>query len=193
MLEILNRVEAALLPMLDNESAWESLNINYHRPFVERLWLPMRVDDQRIRVHLHRIYPCQSQDVLFHPHPWPSAMRIVRGAYEMGIGVERDYNVPPTVSTRIVGQRGMAYEMLDPNVWHYVRPLSNANVLALMVTGEPWPADVVRSNPNPPKAKLGELGPTQIKQILSLFKGFYQLRAKELISLLDDRGEPQCT
>jgi hypothetical protein len=174
MLDILQRVENALLPMLENRSAWSSLNINYHRPFVERLWLPMKVDDQSVRVNLHLIQPCNPQDVLFHPHPWPAAMRILRGTYEMGVGVGK-YGAPD-VSMRIVGQRGTAYEMTDPNAWHYVRPLDMSNVLSLMVTGTPWPEEIVQSNPSPPKGRLGELREDRVTHILNLFKLFYKSR-----------------
>jgi hypothetical protein len=180
MLEILKRVERALMPMLENEAAWQTLNITYARPFVERLWLSMSVDGKPIRVNLHRIHPCQPEDVFFHPHSWPSAMRILRGEYEMGIGMTDELlpQAVPQVSMRVVGQRGFAYEMTDPNVWHYVKPLGMANVLSLMITGEPYPDGDRVLHPSPPKAKNGPLTEAQKKHILALFKGFYKPRGE---------------
>ena len=187
MLEILKRIENALLPMLENADAWTSVYVNYHRPFIERLWLPMKVDETHVRVNLHCVHPCTEADALFHPHPWPTAMRVIRGQYEMGMGVQLPLpeaptdgeNTPPPVSTRIVGQRGMAYEMTDPNIWHYIRPSGTGNVLTLMVSGEPWPEDVVRPNPSPPTAVLGPLRDEQVTHLLALFRGFFQRRQIE--------------
>ena len=73
----------------------------------------------------------------------------------------------------------MAYEMTDPNIWHYIRPSGTGNVLTLMVSGEPWPEDVVRPNPSPPTAVLGPLRDEQVTHLLALFRGFFQRRQIE--------------
>src|SRR5262249_46599352 len=82
MLEILAAVEKDLPRMLLDEAAWAGLFIDYPPPTVERLWRPWR----DYRVSLHRIFPCATGEALFHPHPWPSAMRILAGEYEMAVG-----------------------------------------------------------------------------------------------------------
>jgi hypothetical protein len=85
MLEILASVESELPRLLLDESAWSGLLIDYHPPTVERLWMGW----QGHRVSLHRIHPCGPGQALFHPHPWPSAMRILSGEYEMAVGYGR--------------------------------------------------------------------------------------------------------
>src|SRR5262249_49786382 len=40
MLDILSQLEQALPEMLLDESIWRSLYVDYHPPFVERLWAP---------------------------------------------------------------------------------------------------------------------------------------------------------
>ena len=171
MLETLNRVKEALYPMLQDADLWESLDINYHPPFVERLWLEMHLDDKPLRVNLHRIHPCRVEDALFHPHPWPSAMHIYQGEYEMGIGVGEQ--VPaPLEAMKMVGQAGTSYSMTHPDAWHYVRALGSP-VYTLMITGMPWPKCVRRPNPSPPKKKLGPLPEERRRELLSTFRGFH--------------------
>jgi hypothetical protein len=136
MLDVLARLEAELPALLADEASWHSLDINYHPPFVERLWRGWGA----YRVSLHRIMPCEPSDALFHPHPWPSAMRILDGTYEMAVGYGAG-SQPPPIASRIVavpGQGGdVRYEMTDPDAWHYVRPIGGP-AMTIMVTGTPW-------------------------------------------------------
>src|SRR5258708_7914389 len=73
MLEVLRRAEADLPRLLQEESRWTSLFIDYHPPTVERLWCAWG----DYRLSLHRIHPCEAGAALFHTHLWPSAMRIL--------------------------------------------------------------------------------------------------------------------
>ena len=82
MLDVLEAVEQKLPELLRDEAGWNSLFIDYHPPTVERLWRTWG----EYRVSLHRIHPCERGTALFHPHPWPSAMRILSGEYEMAVG-----------------------------------------------------------------------------------------------------------
>ncbi len=114
----------------ESDHLWESLDVNYEPPRVERLW--RKFGD--FRIYLHRIHPCEK--ALFHPHPWPSAVEVLSGAYEMGIGYGAGPEAPPTAATAIL-RKGSSYEMIDPNGWHYVRPFGDPS-LSIMVTGKPW-------------------------------------------------------
>ncbi len=138
MLDVLARLEAELPALLADDARWNSLDINYHPPVVERLWMPWG----EYRVSLHRIHPCAPSDALFHPHPWPSAMRILDGRYEMAIGYGTGTTAPP-IAARIIAGTDVRYEMTDPDAWHYVRPLDRP-AMTIMVTGKPWP------RPTPP-------------------------------------------
>ena len=125
-------MESRLPALLAEKSAWKSVFVDYHPPFVERLW--RQVGDYRL--YLHRIYPCEKAQALFHPHPWPSAMRILEGRYEMAVGYGQGMSEPPVAATVVMAQ-GSSYEMVDPDGWHSVRPLDGPT-LSLMVTGMPW-------------------------------------------------------
>jgi hypothetical protein len=162
MLDLLRAVESALPVLLRDEAYWKSVYIDYHPPTVERLWLPWR----DYRVCLHRIHPCAPGEALFHPHPWPSAMRILYGEYEMAVGYGKGES-PPPIAALMIAAGEFRYEMTDPDAWHYVRPLRDPT-LSLMITGKPW----ARSAPTPSKI-LQPLRPEQCAGIFAFFRERY--------------------
>ena len=132
VLEILETVEQALPSLLETLDGWNTLNIDYHPPHVERVvrhW-------GDYYINLHRIYPCESSEALFHPHPWPSAIHILSGVYEMAVGYGAG-DQPPPFAARMIASGDLKYEMTDRNAWHYVRPINQA-AMTIMVTGKRW-------------------------------------------------------
>jgi hypothetical protein len=162
MMEILIAVEKDLPRMLLDEDAWTGVLVDYHPPMVERLWT--RWGD--CRVYLHRIFPCGPGEALFHPHPWPSAMRILAGEYEMAVGYGKGEEFPP-VAARMIARDDFLYEMTDPDAWHYVRPIGGPT-LSLMVTGKPWGRPAPRSS-----KPLVPLTDDQRSELFRLFRERY--------------------
>src|SRR5512135_336441 len=163
MLDVLARLEAELPALLLDDDRWQSLDINYHPPFVERLWTSWN----DYRVSLHRIYPCTEADALFHPHPWPSAMRILDGRYEMAIGYGSG-STPPPIAARFIASADVRYEMTDPDAWHYVRPI-DWPAMTIMVTGKPWKRE------SPPVGRtLQPLDPARRAELMSWFRKKYE-------------------
>ena len=144
MLEGLHQVEAVLPELLANQQldSWESLDIDYEPPRVERLWR----QHGDFRIYLHRIHPCAQ--ALYHPHPWPSAIRILSGEYEMGLGFSEEL-LPQNLMAadrevaRATLVAGASYEMVHPFGWHAVKPLKRPS-LSLMVTAKPWDPPVFK-------------------------------------------------
>jgi hypothetical protein len=162
MFEVLQEVESELPALLRDDSLWKSVFIDYHPPTVERLWLPWR----DYRVCLHRIHPCAPGEALFHPHPWPSVMRILSGEYEMAVGYGQGES-PPPVAALMIAAGDFRYEMTDPDAWHYVRPL-RLPTMSLMITGRPW------ARPAPTASKqLRPLRPEQCADIFAFFRERY--------------------
>ena len=122
------------------------------------------------RVSLHRIHPCAAGEALFHPHPWPSAMHLLTGEYEMAVGYGTG-ETPPPVAALIVARGDFRYEMTDRDAWHYVRPLGGPT-LSVMVTGQPWDRPAPRSS-NP----LAPLTDAQRAELFDLFRKHYPLQA----------------
>jgi hypothetical protein len=162
MMDILAAVEQDLPRLLLDEQSWNSVLVNYHPPIVERLW--QRWGDYRIS--LHRIFPCAPGEALFHPHPWPSAMRILAGEYEMAVGYGKGETAPP-VAALMITRGDFLYEMTDPDAWHYVRPIGGPT-LSLMVTGKPWGRPSPRSST--PLVALTDL---QRAELFRLFRERY--------------------
>ena len=178
MLEMLRRAEMALIgparygevSALLADDGWNTLDVNYEPPRVERLWK----DFEDGRLYLHRIYPCEK--ALYHPHPWPSAVKIVTGSYEMAVGYQTRVPTggsqpePPPFASLQVLTKGSTYEMIRPDGWHYVKPLGGTSY-SIMVTGPKWegvwsPKANHKLEPVKPEAKL---------EILKAFQAFYGL------------------
>ena len=162
LLDALARAEVRLRDdLLDESEDWSTLNIDYEPPRVERLW---RQHEAGFRICLHRIHPCER--ALFHPHPWPSAIKILSGTYEMGVGFGSGQDVPKEAAT-IRLTAGATYEMIEPDGWHYVRPIGEPS-LSLMVTGLPWE----RWSPHP-QGKLEGLPAKERDKLLDIFRAVY--------------------
>lgn len=164
MLQILRDIEEQMPNFLKIES-WRSLYIDYDYPYVERVYL----DWEEYRINLHIIHPIpEGQVPYYHPHPWPSACRILRNAYRMRLGLEVEPDHVVDVSN-LVMSRNSAYEMVFPNTWHAIEPLNNVNVPSLMITGKPYGIVI----PNQAGHQLKELSQERVESILELFRYLY--------------------
>ena len=160
MLEHLTVVEGELPALLAEAESWKSLHIDYYPPVVERVWRPWR----DLRLSLHRIHPCGPGEALLHPHPWPSAVLIIAGEYEMGVTYGAGSS-PPPLGARIVLGPGARYDMTEPDAWHYVRPLGQPS-LSIMITGTPWS----RAMPVEPNQPLNSMTDPDKKDLITAFR-----------------------
>jgi hypothetical protein len=133
MLDILHAAEKDLPRLLASAEGWRSYKLDDHLPFVDRMLREYRDG----KLYLHRIHACAAGVALYHPHPWPSAMRILEGTYEMVLGHGAGDRAPPPVAARLIASGAFEYEMTDPNAWHSVRPIG-APAMTVMVTGPRW-------------------------------------------------------
>lgn len=162
MLELLHQAEKEL-PKLLEQDGWNSVDVTYHDPRVERVWRQWGEN----RINLHVIHPCKESDALFHPHPWPSAMRIVHGTYQMAVGYGEGTKLPPT-ACKVVLSAGSSYEMTNKDGWHAVYAL-HLPCYTVMISGKPWN----REMPEEPMEKQGTLSQLRVSGILNLFRCFY--------------------
>jgi hypothetical protein len=154
-------IEALLSRMRAGELEFHSLKIRYETPHVDRIWVPL---EDGSRLNFHRIYPCEKP--LLHPHPWPSAVMVVSGSYEMEMGFANpDLLVTPPVAATVLMKPGSSYEMTHPWGWHSVRPLKGPS-LSYMITGKPWPSDFDHPGKDVEHEKLDSL---EIKMLLDEF------------------------
>jgi hypothetical protein len=162
---------------LKTPDVWDSLDIDYHPPRVERVWL----EYGEMRLSLHVIHPCDADEAILHPHPWKSAMYVlpIGGTYEHGLGFideqrEEVFGEMELVKYNeiISTQQYMGdvyYEMLNPNGIHYVRPLNDV-VYSIMLSGPViWP-----ENKTSVDKELKPLAPERKTEILQTFKHFFE-------------------
>jgi hypothetical protein len=164
MLKVLAGYVRNLGKELGNYSQWKGLHISYEKPFVDRVYTD---HSNGIRLSLHTIHPCERGEPFLHPHPWPSAIFIVEGAYEMEIGYSPDLVFPEIVSTQIL-TAGSCYEMVNPNTWHSVRPIGSHSK-SIMVNGPKWDRPMPKL-PDKPQATMPE---RTIHSILIDFKRWH--------------------
>lgn len=143
-------------------SKFNTVFVNYEKPYVERMWFQL---DEEHRVFLHHVLPCEPSEALYHPHPWPSIVQVLDagGGYEHGVGFQTDQqslNVAPPVSMLQYMEPGsvFSYEMPDPYTWHYVS-VRDYGSWSLMVTGRPFN----NASSRPPVPKMGPLSLETVK------------------------------
>lgn len=160
MIDLFEPLRVELPDLIRDAAGWDSLDITYRPPRVQRLWRTWR----GYRVNLHCIEACD--DPFYHPHPWPCAIWTVRGRQEVGFGFGKGTE-PPPVASRVVLGAGSFYEMTEFDAWHYVK-VTSGPMLSVMITGAPWG----RKMPDEPKIKLSSLHPDHKADLL---RAFYDL------------------
>lgn len=131
-------VDNDLRDLLRQPFLWKSKKIRYETPHVDRVWMQL---DDTTRLFVHRIHPCEV--ALSHPHPWPSAVLLLSGSYEMGIAHGHPQGDPffpgavPPLAAIVDVHAPSGYEMTHPWGWHYVKP--REVVYSVMLTGRPFP------------------------------------------------------
>lgn len=156
---------------LNSPHMWNTLDIDYHPPRVERLW---RNFDE-LRIFLHVIHPCTTEEALMHPHPWESAIRVlpIGGQYEHGIGYRIIHDTHSIPSEDIVCKQiitgEMYYEMMSPNGIHYVRPIGVPSY-SIMITGP----KIWEDNGTEVTKELGPLSEERKIEILQTFKTYFE-------------------
>lgn len=167
MIENLKQIEdKMLLDLLVQPEKWNTLLINYYPPTVERCWIQLG----NYRLLLHFIHECKPEEALFHTHRYPSAMHVLNGKYEMGLGFGAG-TVPPEKMATILFENGGYYDMTHIDGWHYVRPIGGP-CATVMLTGKMWDREeTVKDYP-----KLGPLTEQKKLIILKWFEEYYRNR-----------------
>ena len=135
-LTLLNELNTIIehLPSYLSKKGWESLLITKHPPVIHRLSLQTNEDRA---LYLHKLHYCGDKTHAYmHSHPWPCAVHVVQGGYEMGVGFSKDLADSPDAlyTTRVYA--GHSYEMNSADVWHYTKPIGDT--YSIMLVGRRW-------------------------------------------------------
>lgn len=182
MLKKLEEVLHRLPSMFSKTEIWQSLVINKRKPTTYRVFTTL---DCGSRVCLHRFLPCDTHEAFYHPHPWPAAFLLLRGAYQMKLGyaVHGSQDLKPVDVSELLLTTGSRYEIVDPDTWHSVAPL--CETYTIMVNDAPWDADHVSDGVRTTKGKdLDSLSTEELEQSLNMFSYLlttYQLQFQHLV------------
>lgn len=166
MLPILEQAERELPALLMVREDWRSLPVDDEQPHVERLWMPY--GEGRLLLHVIHAAPASRCTIRTRGR---SAMRILDGWYETAYGHGPPAGPPPPKGEAKVVGAWYRYEMVNPEAWHYVRPVGGAAV-TVMVTGKPW-----RVPGNRKGRGLGPLPDERAAEILRIFRSHYPKKA----------------
>lgn len=150
MIEFLKEIERDVIIDILKEpiEKFKTILIDYEHPYVERLQYDL---EDGYKLSFHNIHPCESPQSLYHPHPWPSAIHVLRGNYEMGIAYSENEEHYKQVNAtgifnddiklnevcKISTYSDFYYEMVNRNGWHYVRPIE-CESMSVMLMGPKW-------------------------------------------------------
>lgn len=123
--------------LVEDRSLWDTLCINRRKPHTYRVWTMLPSGH---RLSLHRFDACATHEAFSHPHPWPGAFVILKGAYTMPVGFSPDRVSPADDVARFILRAGSAYEITNPLTWHSVIPLEET--FTVMLNGTPFTEDV---------------------------------------------------
>lgn len=170
MLNILSSTEKYLSEWLLHPDKWASLLIDHEEPILERLWRRITFNRHPYRLCLHRLRAAHQQaESFYHNHPWPLAVKVIAGSYEMIYG----FGEKPSQTTKIILKAGDAYEMIDPQMGHAIKPLVD-NSLTLMLIGSSW-----SKSRESLTTTFKPLAPSKKDKILKLFQNFYSFKQPE--------------
>lgn len=178
MLDKLKEIEKTeLRDLLNDSDNWNTLDVDYTPPRVERLW--MQYDDEH-RLLIHKIHPCTKEEALFHPHPWKSAVHVlpIGGSYGHSVGTIIHPNVDNQIYCEMEVHGEMYYEMLNMDSCHSVRPIGFP-VYTVMLIGKPIWKDNVEHKQRVTDVKPDNLKPLtekEKKELLHVVFHHFQFR-----------------
>gem|GEM_PF-1555349 len=165
MRSVLQQVEGVLPELLDDERGWSGLKIvragtlsRLHRRF-----------GNGFRVFLHRVDPCFEGQPFYHYHQWPMIVKVLEGAYEMGIGAAGGSEAPSIICAIKEIRAPFQYEMPNKNGWHYTRALGDQPTWSLAIIGEPWD----RPQPYGATPEVEDVLLEEKRAMLAKFRSFY--------------------
>jgi hypothetical protein len=134
-----------LLPQLLEKEEWFGRRAINNNPIIDRIYCTV----DGIRVCLHMMYPCETDETMWHSHGWESYIELVGGEQQVGFALDkmdhhkRGITIVPTsvagvdspwVQEAITLESGQSYSMPVNAGWHYVRPIKGPS-FSIMVNG----------------------------------------------------------
>jgi hypothetical protein len=171
MLQVLNN-HIKLIPDLIrfNRTDWQGLKITRRKPHTYRAFIQFG----QYRICLHRFEHCEDGEALYHPHPWPAAFKILKGGYNMQVGMSTHRDTEPVSVASFKMTEGSSYEIISPLTWHAIQPIGG-ECFTVMINDTPWLPENAHESVRTTKGKdLPEMTDEELdehfKQFLPLLK-----------------------
>lgn len=159
MLRYIDSFLPTIYNSLGKDNDWDSLVINKRKPYTTRIFRQF----DKLRVCFHRFEPCKAEETFAHPHPWPAAFLMLKGAYYHKIGYSLDLNSDPVFIYNELVNNSTAYEITHKQVWHSIQPITTS--YTLMINGPAWDGHVkTRTTKGKDLDKLTSVGLSTAKE-----------------------------
>lgn len=183
MVTLYLQIQGILPELLQRRDLMKSLKVLHDEPEVWRIWWQLG----EVRIMFHKIMPAMPDQAFFHPHPWPSKVRILKGHYINTIGI---YNGPKKDVEKLlpeelddfgkklvpmeiqIGESSM-YSMLDVRQFHKV--VSGNPVYSLMIIGLPYFAGATKQFSRQPVVQNPPLTEEEQNEIIAVVKQHYNI------------------
>lgn len=173
--EKLLEFEEILPELLTEKDAWKSINVNHQAPSVKRIWRNW----QGYRINLHKLTKVDGKEEYFHSHPWPIAIRLLTGSYQMCYEFVQDEQVMTGVE---IITPETPYCMENPNDKHSIKLLDNT-IYSLMINGKAWASNNELAEQEIIAHNLETLSSKDIEEIFSVAKEYCAQRKEQQSSL----------
>ena len=157
---LLAEVESEL-PERIAKGDFRSMHVTYAKPYVERLFYSRGEH----RVFLHRIDSCTLEEALWHPHPWPSLIKVLDtegGLYRHSVGDRTSVFALQTGTASVL--RPITYTMLEQKAFHSVS--TDKSSWSVMITGPRW-------SPPEPSKHQAVIAQTRVRELLERWSVIY--------------------
>ena len=160
---LLAEVESEL-PERIAKGDFRSMHVTYAKPYVERLFYTRGEH----RVFLHRIDSCMPEEALWHPHPWPSLIKVIDtegGLYRHSVGDRNGVFAVQTGTASVL--RPITYTMLEPKAFHSVS--TDKASWSVMIIGPRW-------SPPEPSKHQEVISASRVQELLDRWRFLYHLK-----------------
>lgn len=128
---ILDQMGSKYIGTIDS---WNSLYIDYDKPYVKRLWKD--IPEEGVRLHVHEIEPCELDEAFYHGHAGVSVVYTMSGIQRMRVGSQAMSKDAPHDLVIDMPPKTI-YLMNNPSSAHAVAPRLLPS-FSLFVTWKPW-------------------------------------------------------
>jgi hypothetical protein len=175
MIDKLKQIEDKLiLELLSNPKIWQSSVLDKQKPIVEKMWTQIN----KYIISLYFIHTCNKEEIRYKYNECPSAMHILQGSCEIGVGFKEVENI----TTMHIPQGNMYFDMTADETIYFIRS-TNSVSSSVMLSGEKW-KEVEIEDGKELRSLEYDRQSIMLEYFSNYYRGFYQNeRVKDNMSI----------